>query len=102
MHIESIEMSLRQRGSWTNALAAVRIVDSQGNPVAGAAVTGQWTGSAGDNDSVITDANGMAIVSSDRTQADSGTFSFIVTDVSLYGWTYVPGANAETSDSITF
>jgi len=102
MHIDSIEMSLKQRGAWTNAVAAVRIVDTDGDPVSGATVTGQWTGSAADIDTITTDENGIAIVPSDRTRDTSGTFTFTVTAVSKYGWTYAPGANAETSDSITF
>ena len=101
LHIDSIEMSLRQRGVWTNAVAAVRVVDADGYPVGGATVTGEWTGSAADVDTITTDENGVAIVPSDRTRETSGTFTFTVTGVSKYGWTYAPGANAETSDTIS-
>ena len=83
-------------------MAAVRIVDADGYPVGGATVTGEWTGSAADTDAITTDENGVALVSSDRTRDASGTFTFTVTDVSKYGWTYAPGANAETSDTISF
>ena len=102
MHVDSIEMSLNQRGVWTNAVAAIRIVDAHGDPVGGATVAGEWTGSAADVDAVITDENGVALVSSDRTRDASGTFTFTVTDVSKYGWVYALGANAETSDDISF
>jgi uncharacterized GH25 family protein len=48
MHVGNIEMCLRQKGVWTNAVAAVRVVDTDGYPVVGATVTGEWTGSAVD------------------------------------------------------
>jgi len=102
MHVDSIEMSLRQRGVWTNAVAAVRVVDAGGDPIGGATVTGEWTGSAAGIDTTTTDENGIATVPSDRTRDTSGTFTFTVTDVSKYGWMYAPGANAETSDTISF
>lgn len=101
LHVDNIEMSLNQRGAWMNAVAAVRIVDADGNPVGGATVTGEWTGSAAAVDAITTDENGVALVSSDRTRDTSGTFTFTVTDVSKYGWTYTPGANEETSDTIS-
>ena len=102
MHIDSIEMSLNQRGVWTNGVAAVRVVDADGDPVGGATVTGQWTGSAADVDAITTDEDGVAVVSSDRTRDASGAFTFTVTDVSKYGWVYAPGANVETSGTISF
>ena len=102
MHVEGIEMSLKQRGAWTNAAAAVRIVDAHGAPVGGAMVIGEWADSATGTDTVTTDENGIATVVSDRTRDTSGTFNFTVTDVSKYGWTYAPGANRETGDSISF
>jgi uncharacterized GH25 family protein len=102
MHIASIKMSLEQRGPWTKAVAVAHIVDADGNPVAGATVTGQWTGSATGTDTVTTDENGTATAQSDRTRDTSGTFTFTVDDVSKDGWTYEPDANVETSDCISF
>lgn len=102
MHIASIEISLEQRGPWTRAVAVAHIVDADGNPVAGATVTGQWTGSATDADTVTTDENGVATARSDRTRDTTGTLTFTVENVSKDGWTYEPDANVETSDSISF
>jgi N-acetylmuramoyl-L-alanine amidase len=102
MHVDSIEMSLSQRGVWTNGVAAVRVVDTDGYPVVGATVSGEWTGSAVDSDTITTDENGIATLASDRTRDISGTFTFTVIDVSKYGWIYAPGANVETSDTIPY
>ncbi len=102
MHIDDIEMSVNHRGVWTNAVAAVRVVDAGGDPVGGATVTGEWTGSATDTDAVFTDEDGVAIILSDRTWDTAGTFTFTVTDVSRYGWAYAFGANVETSGTINY
>jgi hypothetical protein len=102
MHIESIEMSLSQKGVWTNGGAAVRVVDTDGHPVAGATVAGEWMGSAVDSDTTVTDENGIATLASDRTRDTSGAFTFTVTDVSKYGWTYDSDVNEETSDTIPY
>jgi len=102
MYVDGIEMSLSQRGVWTNGVAAVRVVNRDGYPVPGATVTGEWTGSAVGTDTIVTDENGIAMAQSDRTRDTSGTFTFTVTDVSKYGWTYAPGANVETGDTISF
>jgi hypothetical protein len=102
MHVASIDMSLEQRGPWTNAVAAILIVDTDDNPVAGATVTGHWTGSATDTDTVTTDENGVATVRSNRRRDTPGEFTFTVDAVSKDGWNYDPDANIETSDSISF
>ena len=83
-------------------MAVIRIVDTYSNPVAGATVAGQWTGSATDTDTVTTDENGVATARSDRTRDATGTFTFTVDDVSKDGWTYDPDANTESSNSIGF
>ena len=57
-------------------MAVIRIVDTDGNPVAGATVNGHWTGSAMDTDTVTTDENGVATARSDRTRDTTGTFTF--------------------------
>lgn len=49
----------------------------------------------------ITDGTGTAVVVSVPKKAKTGeVFTFVVTDVVLSGYTYVPGDNVETSDSI--
>jgi uncharacterized GH25 family protein len=102
MYVANIEMSLEQKRPWTNAVAVVLIVNTDGNPVAPATVNGDWAGSTTDTDTVTTDENGVAKVRSDRTRDTTGTFIFTVDDVSKDGWTYNPGTTVKPSGSISF
>lgn len=67
---------------------------------AGATVTGTWSGIVSGSASGATDSNGVLVLASPNTRS-SGTFIFTVTGVSLNGYSYQPGSNTETSDSIT-
>ncbi|NOZ26246.1 MAG: S8 family serine peptidase [Nitrospirae bacterium] len=105
MHVARIDMSLQttSRRNLTSAVATVSIADANGAPVAGATVSGYWSGATSDSDSGTTDATGRVSLVSDgiRRPASGTTFTFTVRDVSLSGWTYDPDANTETRDSIT-
>jgi hypothetical protein len=103
MHVASIDMALKTTGTNTSALATVMIVDAGGNPVAGASVSGHWSGATGDSDVGLTGSSGLVTLQSDKVKrANSGTtFIFTVDSVALSGWTYDPAANVETSDSIS-
>lgn len=105
MHISSITMELLSRGLNQQARAYVTIIDENGNPVSGAAVSGYWTlnGNYLSMDSSTTDASGIANLGSDTVRgAKSGdTFVAIVTGVERSGYTYDEANNVETSDSIT-
>jgi hypothetical protein len=103
MHVSNIEMSLRTRGPWVNAIATVTIVDESGAPVEGATVSGKWSGAASDSESGTTNNKGQVTFKTDRVKnLPSGTiFTFTVDDVTKEGWTYDSGVNVETSDSIT-
>ncbi|NWF77082.1 MAG: fibronectin type III domain-containing protein [Chloroflexi bacterium] len=103
MHIQSITMALKKAGISTYALATITIVDAGGYPVAGAKVSGHWSGATNDSDTGTTNSNGQVTVQSNRVRkAQSGTtFTFTVDNVTLNGWIYDSAANDETSDSIT-
>jgi len=101
MRVADIAMSIKTAGINVNAIAKVTILDANDAPVAGATVSGNWSGLTGDTDSNITDSDGIVSLSSDKVKNAAGTFTFTVTDVSLTGWEYDSDANAETSDSIT-
>jgi N-acetylmuramoyl-L-alanine amidase len=102
MHVRKIEMRLEDKGVRINALAEVFVVNAVGVPVAGAVVSGQWSGATNDADEVITDENGLATITSDRTRETSGTLRFTVERISKEDWTYHPAANGEKSDEIEF
>jgi subtilisin len=106
MHVDEIEMDFRRAGRNTGGIATVRIVDTIGNPVMGAIVSGYWSGATTATDSGVTDNTGEIRFQSDfvkRGKKDTTplTFTFTVDNVVLSGFSYVPPDNVETSDSIT-
>lgn len=101
MRVADIAMGLVvNRNRSASATAAVKVVDGQGAPVAGASVAGQWSGLVARTGTVTTDASGLALFKSPNTRAGSGSFRFAVTGVSRSGYSYAPLSNTETSDSI--
>jgi thermitase len=103
IHVNSITMALKKGGISTYALATITIVDADGKPVAGAKVSGHWSGATNDSDTGTTNSSGQVTVQSNGVRrAPSGTtFTFTVDNVTLNGWVYDSAANVETSDSIT-
>ena len=102
-HIANIDMGLTSTwwGWRTYATATVSIADAQGNPVAGATLSGHWEGATPDTDSGETDSQGRVKLSSNAVWKASGTrFTFTVDNVTKGGWTYQPEANIEITDSI--
>ncbi|UCH33742.1 MAG: S8 family serine peptidase [Armatimonadota bacterium] len=103
MHVADITMSLKFAGKNTSARATVTVADAGGNPVAGATVSGHWSGATSDSDVGLTDAAGQVTLESNKVKAATSgtTFTFTVDTVALAGRTYDPASNVETSDSIT-
>lgn len=104
MHISGIDMSsvkIRKSGWYVYATALVTVVDSGGNPVSGAGVSGKWSGLANDTDFGSTNGDGKIALYSNEVKSANGTFTFTVTKIEKAGWEYDYVGNAETSDSIT-
>jgi PKD repeat protein len=100
MRVADIAMALTGNGSQARATAAVRVVDSNGQPVVNANVRGNWSGlvsAIGQN--AVTDSTGTARFTSPPSK-QRGTFVFTVTGVSAANYSYAPTTNTETSDSI--
>jgi len=106
MHVASIEMSTASKtagpNTFANAIATVTIVDANSVPVKDATVYGHWETATTDSDSGTTDASGQVSLESEsvKNPPSGTTFTFVVDDIVLSGWTYYPSANVETSDSI--
>ncbi|MGB5104926.1 MAG: family 16 glycosylhydrolase [Steroidobacteraceae bacterium] len=99
MHVLEIAMSLDPRG--TQAIARVSVVDGLGRPVAGAAVTGAWSGVITGGDTArTTDSAGVATFYSSRSRTP-GNVGFCVSGITRTGLAYDGGANLETCESIT-
>lgn len=104
LHVDRVTAVLVKKGggSRVQARGDIFIYDAFGAPVAGAVVTGHWTGAATDTFSVTTDASGKATDYSDSRAAPSGSvFTCVVDSVSKAGWLYDAGANSQTSGSVT-
>ncbi len=100
MRVADIAMGLKvAKNGNAQASAAVKVLDSNSLPVAGATVAGTWSGLVARTGSAITDSAGVARFSSPNTRS-SGTFIFTVNSVSSSGHTYTPSSNTETIDSI--
>ena len=99
MGVADIAMSLSGSRS-VRATAAVSVRDSGGRPVAGATVSGTWSGVVSGKASVLTDGSGVARLTSPSTKR-SGTFIFSVDGISLSGYAYDTSLNAKTSGSIS-
>jgi serine protease len=100
MHVVSIEMSTKKAGPNVNAIAIVTVVDADGFSVAGATVSGHWSGLTDDIASGLTDETGSVSLKSNKVRNTGGTFTFTVDDITKDGWSYDSEANDETSDSI--
>lgn len=105
MHVESIDMQVRRSGSsgWYEAIAVIKLLDENGQPVSDATVSVRWTGAATGSSSQRTNQNGIVSFTSPRARRGSSplTFTVTVTAASAVGYVYYPAANKETSDSIT-
>jgi len=102
MWVSSIGMRLVvPNKNFTYATATVTVVDSTG-PVAGATVTGRWSGATSATVSGTTDATGKVTFQSGQVRKPpSGTiFTFCVTNITKTGWTYDSNRNVETCDSV--
>lgn len=105
MHVSDITMDSDSKTAGKNlftwALATITVVDSNGNPVSGAEVSGSWSGLTSDSDIGTTSTDGAVTMRSNSVRSLSGTFTFTVTDIIMTGWTYNTTANVEYSDSMT-
>ncbi len=99
MYVDSIDMSLAIRGRWYYAVATVKIVDTQGNPVSGATVYVTWSGVVSGTSSGITGTDGTVTFTSARTSG--GTYTITVTNVTHDSYTYDSSLNNETTDSVS-
>jgi thermitase len=99
IHVGGIGMTALNNRHTAWASAAVLVVDAGGTPVAGAVVSGAWSGVVAGSSSGTTGSNGIATLTSNRTRTN-GTATLTVTGVSGAGCTYAPAGNVATSSSV--
>ncbi len=85
--VQSVSVVVAQKGPNREATATVRIVDGNGNGVAGANVSGSFGGAVGGSGSGITGSDGRVQIKSARFR-NSGSVSFCVNSVGGDGIVY--------------
>jgi hypothetical protein len=100
LYVLDITMGSRSQGKTYYGQAAVWIRATDGSNVAGAVVSGQWSGSVSGSDFGTTGLDGRVHFESADVRG-GGTFTFTVTSVVKTGYTYAPKLNIETSGTIT-
>jgi PKD repeat protein len=101
VHVADIAMSVVSVPGGMAAQAVVTIADEGGQGRAGVTVWGTWTGPKSSSVSGTTGVDGSVTFRSPKARR-SFTYTFTVTDVSDPNGVYEPGANVETSDSISY
>ncbi len=75
--------------------ATITVQDNCGNPIAGATVTGTFTGDFNETLNAVTDANGVAVITT-STDVKKPNFTFCVDDITASGLTYNSAENVIT------
>jgi len=101
MHVSAISMAVKASGSYKYATATVTLASISNAPVAGASVSGYWTGLAVNSGSATTNSKGQATFRPNGVaKSATGTFTFCVSNAVLTGWVYDSAANTLTCKSI--
>jgi hypothetical protein len=96
LQVDSITMTTSTAKQMTSASATVQILDHLASPIAGAMVSGHWEGLTADTEiPTATAVDGTVTFNSDEVRKASGTFTFVVDDVSKeFDGTYEYAYNA--------
>lgn len=96
MHVASVVASLDDQGGGNKyGVATVTIVDAAGQLVAGAAVTGSFTGDFSGGGTATTNASGVAVLTIGP-KGGRTNFQFCVTSVTHVTLAYDPASNVQT------
>jgi subtilisin family serine protease len=80
------------RGRW-NAVVTISVHNSSEAPVAGASVSGSWSGGASGSGSCQTGSSGTCTVSLTNLKSNAASVTFTVSSVAAAGGSYQPSAN---------
>ncbi|MCP4154357.1 MAG: metallophosphoesterase family protein [bacterium] len=100
VYVADIAMTTTNKGPNYTGVATVSIEGTGGVNIAGATVTGTWTGSVSGTAQGVTASDGTVVFTSPK-KKNGGTFTFTVTGITKTGYTYNPALNVETSDTIS-
>ncbi|MBX2818419.1 MAG: PKD domain-containing protein [Rhodothermaceae bacterium] len=98
MHVEAISEGVLVRGSGSgSAEVTVTIHDTDGNPVADATVSGEFSGDVSGTPAGVTDSNGEVVLVSDTFTSRPSDINLCVASVSHASLTYDAADNADAS-----
>ena len=98
--VSDMAMTTNRGPAGTIATATITIRNNDGSPVAGALVTGAWSGLTTSSGRALTNRQGRATFHSARATA-AGTFSFDLGSVTVAGASYDAARNLKVHDSIS-
>jgi hypothetical protein len=93
LHIGDLDSSGTSSGSKWNALVTITVHDVNHNPVAGASVTGVWSGSFSGSAACTTDSSGQCTVSKRSLKSSKPSITFTIGNVTQGALTYNPADN---------
>ncbi len=96
IHVADIDMASepQARNRW-RALVQVRVVDEEGDAVANASVSGQWSNGANGSESLNTNSGGWVSFSKNNLKAGVGSVIFTVTGVTHSSLSYDDSVNSD-------
>ncbi len=97
--VAKLVLTTSQSQQGTAATATVTVLDQAGTPVAGARVTGSWSGLTTSEGHALTNQKGRATFHSARSK-DKGVFVFDLGTVDAMGASYNASSNVQSHDSI--
>lgn len=93
VHVGDLDgASVGNKSGWT-ARVTVTVHDASHQVVAGATVTGSWSGGTSGPATCVTGTNGWCVLSSSEMRKRSGTTAFAVSGVTVSGQSYSAGEN---------
>lgn len=100
IYVSNIQLVNTSKRANRSASASVTVRDSNGAVVAGAVVSGSWSGLVSGSATLTTGTNGVATFRSPVAKS-GGTIFFTVNGITASGSSYDATLNTETTDSIT-
>lgn len=99
-HVQSITLSTISAGKGNKrGQAVISVVDNFGNPVAGATVSGSFSGAFSESTNGVTTTTGSVTLTTSSTAKGGVSFGFCVTNVAHAETTYDAGASTTTCET---
>ena len=95
VHVADLDGYSVESGRLWEANVTVTVVDAQDAPVAGAIVSGIWSGIASGSVAATTGADGQVTVTSELVRDKRKAVVFTVDNIALSGYSYDPAANTD-------